>query len=209
MRSSRLPLAAPLALVAALALPVSALAQSRGADNGQMAPQNQMAPQDDDSTSLMITAPSFSGIANNGGGAGTPDNMGNHSATQDLSMNGYNITGIGEAWSSAYWHSSDLRLKTDIQPLIGVDVRFLLQDLEPVRFIWTDTGRPAMGFIAQDVQEIAPDLVSMNPETGMFAVDYTQLVPALVLKIQELESRVNMMEFSGLDRASAPSDPAQ
>ena len=99
--------------------------------------------------------------------------------------------------------ASDRRLKSDIMPL-GDNLRCLLK-LEPVKFDWAieDRGED-IGFIAQDVQKIIPDVVKevntigktkefLNDDTKL-TVDYAKLVPVLVGAIQELNERIEYLE---------------
>jgi len=49
------------------------------------------------------------------------------------------------------------------------------------------------GFIAQELQEVFPELVDEDEE-GFLNVDYVGLIPILVEAVKELESRVETME---------------
>lgn len=51
------------------------------------------------------------------------------------------------------------------------------------------------GLIAQELQEVYPDLVYESPD-GMLAVDYVGLIPVLIQSIQELKSQIDMLTIS-------------
>ncbi len=119
------------------------------------------------------------------------DNLGNHTAIGTLMMGSNNISGINAAFASVYFHTSDRRLKTEIVPLEGLGV---VARLIPVSYRMKADGRPAMGFVAQDVAAEFPDLVATDPATGIMSVEYDQIVAPLVAAVQELEARVLTLE---------------
>jgi hypothetical protein len=119
------------------------------------------------------------------------DNLGNHTAIGTLMMGSNNISGINAAFASVYFHTSDRRLKTEIVPLEGLGV---VARLIPVSYRMKADGRPAMGFVAQDVAAEFPDLVATDPMTGIMSVEYDQIVAPLVAAVQELEARVLTLE---------------
>ena len=88
--------------------------------------------------------------------------------------------------------SSDIKLKTNIE-----DIKYGLDDvlkLRGVDFDWKreDRGHD-VGFIAQEVQEVIPELVkevdSIGKDVGNthLTVDYAKVVPILVESIKELK----------------------
>jgi len=95
--------------------------------------------------------------------------------------------------------SSDLNLKEKISNLSN-SLEKILQ-LNGVNFEWKDdkTNQKNIGFIAQEVKKIFPELV--KGEEGNMSVDYVSLVPVLVEAVQELnqknqdlEARLNILE---------------
>ena len=129
------------------------------------------------------------------------DNLGNHTATGTLSMGSNNISGINAAFATVYFHTSDRRLKTDIVPLEGLGV---VARLIPVSYRMKADGRPAMGFVAQDVAAEFPDLVATDPATGIMSVEYDQIIAPLVAAVQELEARVLTLEAEVARLRDAP-----
>jgi len=110
------------------------------------------------------------------------DNLGNHTATQALNMSGNNITSAGDVTASAYFHSSDIRLKRDVAPANGLEI---LTAIKGVTYNWKDSGKPAAGVVAQDVEKVMPYAVSTGPD-GMKAVEYDQLLAPVIEAIKTL-----------------------
>jgi hypothetical protein len=91
----------------------------------------------------------------------------------------------------AYYHyyGSDQRLKENIKPLTE-GLRTVLA-LRGVTFDWRDKSRgegTQIGFIAQEVESVAPELVTTNAD-GIKGVDYARVTPLLVeaIKAQQLQ----------------------
>jgi hypothetical protein len=89
---------------------------------------------------------------------------------------------------------SDARLKTNIRELSPMTER--ISRLRPVMYDFVRTGsgedvseNPAyqnrVGFIAQEVQELFPDLVVAVGEQEILSIDYAGLIPYLTKTIQE------------------------
>ncbi len=112
--------------------------------------------------------------------------------------------GTGNSTSGVYlepgnttWSStSDERLKESIQ-----DVTYGLDDvlaLRPRDFVWKENGLADTGFIAQEVYDVFPQVVSAttNNEIG-WGVNYAKLTPLIVAGIQELKAE-NDAEYTAL-----------
>ncbi len=92
--------------------------------------------------------------------------------------------------------SSDRRLKEEITPLKG-DLEKLIQ-LEGVSYYWRDreahSDRLQIGVIAQDVEEVYPELVSTDDQ-GWKSVNYSHFIAPLIEGLKELYNK-----FLGHDR---------
>ena len=87
---------------------------------------------------------------------------------------------------------SDIRLKKDIAPISNALVE--LGKLEGISFRWKeDDGKTHLGFIAQDVQKIYPQLVK-NLSDGYYVVEYEGLIPPLVEAVNELNQKLQKQE---------------
>ena len=87
--------------------------------------------------------------------------------------------------------NSDARLKEDVQPVTGALDRVCSVQARSFRWRRGDGAQDGrhVGFIAQDVQQVAPELVKQRPD-GMLAVNYTGFVPLLAGAVKELRAEV-------------------
>ena len=109
----------------------------------------------------------------------------------DLTVNSILVGSSGTAISS------DRRLKENIRNV--TDALVLLDRLRGVRFDWLPSAPGAdqrvspadLGFIAQEVEDVFPELVRTSAATGIKAVLYTGVIPVLVeaAKAQQVEIR--------------------
>jgi len=125
----------------------------------------------------------------------------NANACTFFAPNGTTVRGSIRIDSNAtiYGTGSDHRLKNDAKPMIGSLDR--LSQLKPVNFEWVSNGKRSDGFLAHELQEIAPDCVSgqkdavdENGNPVLQMVDHSKLVPLLVAAIQELSQKVAELE---------------
>ena len=96
---------------------------------------------------------------------------GNYRGTGDIDIDGTLTQG------------SDIRLKTDIQTIDGNKVF----DMRGVTFV--KNGRKGAGVIAQELQDIAPELISES-ERGTLSVAYGDLVGYLIEAIKTLKDEI-------------------
>lgn len=93
-----------------------------------------------------------------------------------------NITSNGEI--TAY---SDIRLKTDIQPLENRGY------IKPITY--KKDGKDSIGFIAQEVRELYPELViEDNTEDKYLSVNYAQYVAVLQAQIIDLKKEIDELK---------------
>jgi hypothetical protein len=108
---------------------------------------------------------------------------------QSFNTNGVYLTAGGTSWTA----NSDIRLKNIISPINSAVDK--LTTLNPVIFSWKsdDTNKENIGLIAQDVEEVFPQVIDTNEE-GFLGVRYLELVPVLVKAIQELSAKNTALE---------------
>jgi Chaperone of endosialidase len=87
---------------------------------------------------------------------------------------------------------SDVRLKTNIQTI--TDALDIVDELRGVWYTRTDSGADRVGLIAQEVDEVLPEVIVENPETGYLAISYGDIVGVLVEAIKELKAKVEALE---------------
>jgi len=96
----------------------------------------------------------------------------------------------------AYGSPSDVRLKENIKTIESALDK--VSKLQGVTFDWKKSDnildiKEDIGFIAQDVQKVVPELVREN-EDGMLSMRHQGVVPILLEAIKELEARVKELE---------------
>ena len=96
----------------------------------------------------------------------------------------------------SYTSSSDQRLKDNIAD--ADDAGSKVDAIQVRKFDWiADGSHQDYGMIAQELQAVAPEAVSGDPDSDeMMGVDYSKLVPMLVKEIQSLRARVAQLENS-------------
>ena len=106
-----------------------------------------------------------------------------------------NLTAVGNV--TAY---SDARLKTNVNTIN--DALSIVGKLRGVSFDWKETGKHSIGVIAQEVEEVIPEVVltklDPNPATGeeteIKSVDYGKIVGVLINAINELKAEVDELK---------------
>jgi hypothetical protein len=93
---------------------------------------------------------------------------------------------------------SDIRLKRDIQSLDASSELQRLLSLRPVSYYWRDERLPQTlqyGFIAQELQQVFPELVSEGEDAQKtLAVNYQALIPLLVNALQVQQEQIRQQE---------------
>ncbi len=93
--------------------------------------------------------------------------------------------------ATSFYYASDKKLKKDIKTLSGLSI---INKLRGVSFNWKENSKPSVGLIAQEVEEVLPELVDLNPETGIKSVQYGNLVAPLIEAVKELSAKVNAQQ---------------
>jgi hypothetical protein len=95
----------------------------------------------------------------------------------------------GNVSASAYTTRSDFNLKDDI-----FDLKYGLNDvlqLQPVEYTYKSNGSKQLGFIAQDIGTILPEVVSFEES---MSVNYQAIIPILTKAIQEQQALIKALE---------------
>jgi hypothetical protein len=97
----------------------------------------------------------------------------------------------GTVSANVFNATSDRRLKKNI---VNIDRPLdLVSNLNGVRYDWIDNNEPSAGLIAQDVEEVMPELVSMIGD-GIKTINYNGIIGALVEAVKQLTNRVKVLE---------------
>jgi len=101
-----------------------------------------------------------------------------------------------------YTAVSDERLKKNIEPVESVLDK--INSLQPRKYNMNEelnTAEKHYGFIAQELEKIFPELVSVTPDDGdgiadLRTVSYTELIPILVKALQEQQKLIEELQRS-------------
>ena len=83
---------------------------------------------------------------------------------------------------------SDKTRKTNIRTID--DAMQIVERLDGVRYDWIDNNKPSIGLIAQDVEEVLPEIVETSSD-NIKSVSYGNLVGVLVEAIKDLQNQIN------------------
>lgn len=107
----------------------------------------------------------------------------------DSSFN--NMTVIGDFASNPQLSVSDYRIKTNIQSL---DNQHTLDNVQPVVYNQTLLETIQIGFIADQLQQVYPELVEGEKDGDqMQSINYNGLIPIMIHELQQLKKRVQDM----------------
>lgn len=115
--------------------------------------------------------------------------------TNDNGTNNFYLTydGVGYLRASAWTYGSDRRMKKHIKYLDRDYGLAQILALQPVSFDYINGPKQQLGFIAQDVESIIPQAVSVQPD-GMLGLKSEFVTPLLVMAVQNHESRIAELE---------------
>ena len=113
----------------------------------------------------------------------------NSSGTDKIDLYGYS----GHVWCVRVDQGSSRKIKKNIKPI--EDARKILE-LQAVSFdyIEEEMGTDCRGFIAEDVAEFLPNLVSPESDDKPASLDYISMIPYLQDVIKEQEKRIKALE---------------
>jgi hypothetical protein len=124
------------------------------------------------------------------GTGGTLTVLGGSSISKDLYVGG-TITS-----------SSDIRLKDNIRDLKTSDDEKMIDKIELIRSIrykYKDKSiddKEHLGFIAQDFEDVFPELIRKNGSDGMYTLDYSKVTVILLDCIKELKQEIKNLKDS-------------
>lgn len=114
-----------------------------------------------------------------------------------------NITSTNVATSKLYFNPnsgtvsatnfnslSDLSEKENVETLKNAVE--MLANIRGVRFTWKETGAPSLGVIAQELLQVAPELVTRN-EQGVHTVNYSGLHAILIEAMKDMHSELKLL----------------
>ena len=110
----------------------------------------------------------------------------------------YNLGSSSKRWNTIYSNNvlnvSDARLKTNIRTLnYGLSTILMMK---PMEYNWKQSQEKdtKIGFLAQDLRKIIPEVVVGDETKETLAVNYTELIPVLVKAIQEQQRQIEELK---------------
>jgi hypothetical protein len=100
----------------------------------------------------------------------------------------------------AFGSPSDVTLKENIKPIENALDK--VEKLQGVTFDWKEKTEDILnikediGFIAQDVQKVLPELVREN-DNGKLSLRHQGVIPVLLEAIKELSDKIKVLENGG------------
>ena len=110
----------------------------------------------------------------------------------NISFNKNNITGITKIQAKTFDAVSDMRKKTAIQDYI-CKKSILDLPVKEFEFIDDETHTKNIGCIAQDLQEICPEIVHEDKD-GYLSIEETKLVYLLLQEVKELKKEIKALK---------------
>ena len=101
------------------------------------------------------------------------------------------LTVVGTTSSGVFTSTSDITKKTNIQNITNAVE--LTKQINGVRFDWKETEESSAGVIAQEVEEVLPEIVHTNDE-GIKSVNYNGVVGLLVEAIKEQQKQIDELK---------------
>jgi len=103
----------------------------------------------------------------------------------------YRLEVSGGFAATAITETSALKFKENITPLSSQ--LEIINKLNPVNFDWKEDGKKDFGFIADEVEEIIPELVSYKDDE-VHGLHYSKLTPILVKALQEQQTQIEVLK---------------
>jgi hypothetical protein len=116
-------------------------------------------------------------------GDSTTGNLLNANVSTTLTYN----PNTGTLSATVFNSTSDRNKKQNIR--IIADAVEKTEKLNGVQFDWVSSGQPSAGIVAQDLQEVMPELVASD-----MSVTYSGIIGILVEAIKELNARIKILE---------------
>ena len=104
----------------------------------------------------------------------------------NISVNGVTATGVITA--TDFNSTSDAKLKTNVQ--IIPDPLDKIVRIDGVSFNWIKDNKPSMGVIADNIEEVLPELVS---DTDPKTVNYNGLIGLLIEVVKDQQTQINSL----------------
>jgi hypothetical protein len=126
------------------------------------------------------------------GSAGVAVNGGANSDGYALELANSADTGKARAYAWATYSSA--RLKTNIETLD--DPMDKIMQMRGVSYEWKADGTKDVGFIAEEMGQVLPEVVHFGKDGRAQSIDYSRLTSVLVEAVKSLKSEINQLKNS-------------
>jgi hypothetical protein len=110
----------------------------------------------------------------------------------DINLETNNATFGADVNAASFTSRSSIRYKKDIRPL--QDSLAKVNSLNGVSYVWKETKKADLGLIAEEVNEVYPELVHKTETDEVEGIDYGKLTAVLIEAVKELTGRVQTLE---------------
>jgi len=129
-----------------------------------------------------------------GGGGGGLANVVEDTTPQlggNLDGQTFDITTTGDITAANFNSTSDESLKTNVETIENALTKVI--NMRGVNFDWVDTGKASTGVIAQEMEEVLPQVVSAS-ENGTKHVAYGNIIGTLIEAIKEQQRQIEELQ---------------
>ena len=98
----------------------------------------------------------------------------------------------GSVSAASFVQNSSLRYKQDVETLENALDTVLA--MRGVSYVRKDNGEKEIGFIAEEVHELLPDVVVLNKEQQPDAIAYSQIIPVLVEAMKQQQEQIDELK---------------
>ena len=117
---------------------------------------------------------------------------GSFDTTINMSVDGGTITCIGNITAAAFNQRSDARLKENLKPFFESKKSILNLPIYTYNFI--GRGERFLGCLAQDLQEICPEIVNENAD-GYLSIQESKIVYLLLEEVKKLRTELDIVKM--------------
>lgn len=103
--------------------------------------------------------------------------------------NSVTLNGSGQITATSFYATSDMRKKENIKNFIPSKS---ILELPVVEFDFKETKVHSIGCLAQDLEKICPELVTMDEE-GYLSINESKLVYLLLYEVKKLKEEINLL----------------
>jgi len=98
----------------------------------------------------------------------------------------------GNVFANSFSPLSSIAFKTNVRTLESA--MDLVSRLRGVRFDWKSTGKPSLGLIAEEVEQVIPEVVAQDENNQMKALNYSSLVAVLVEAVKSQKRTIDKQQ---------------